>query len=245
MVEKEIVHEAVEGDIKDSTSVDFDEYAHNYREILRSGLRISGEKDDYFDRYKLNCLRRWACKPDQAGEILDFGCGIGKLTELIGQAYPQSIVFGYDISPESIHVARKRSAHLKNVLFETQIPNGTSYDLIIAANVFHHIGEKDRAEILLKLRALLKPEGMIIIFEHNPFNPLTLYIVKTCPLDKGAALITLGRFIRLARECQLQVQKKRYIVFFPRFLRYFRKFEASLGFLPLGAQYMALFVASQ
>jgi SAM-dependent methyltransferase len=245
VVEKKIVHDAAEGNIKDSTSVDFDDYAHNYRQILRSGLRISSDKDDYFDLYKLNCLRRWACKPDQADEILDFGCGIGKLTRLIGQAYPQSIVFGYDISPESISVARKGSAHLKNVLFETQIPHGTSYDLIIAANVFHHIREKDRAEILLKLRALLKTDGMIIIFEHNPFNPLTLYIVKTCPLDKGAALITLGRFIRLARECQLQVQEKRYVVFFPPFLKYFQKLEASLGFLPLGAQYMALFVASQ
>lgn len=244
MIKKETVHEAVEGELVDSTSVNFDDYARDYQQILSSGLRISGEKDDYFDRYKLNCLNRWACKPDQTGELLDFGCGIGKLTTLIAQAYPQSVVFGYDISPESINVARKRSAHLKNVFFETRIPSGRLYDLIIAANVFHHIKEKDRPEILLRLRALLKPEGMIVIFEHNPFNPLTRYIVKTCPLDKDAELITLGGFMRLAEECQLQLQKKRYIVFFPRFLRYFRKCEASLGFLPLGAQYMALFVKS-
>jgi len=38
--------------------------------------------------------------------------------------------------------------------------------------------------------------------------------------------------------CQFQVQQKRYIVFFPKFLKLFRKAEHSLGFLPLGAQYM-------
>ena len=119
---------------------------------------------------------RWACQPDQAADILDFGCGIGKLTRLIGEAYPQSIVFGYDISPESINVARKRSAHLKNVLFETRIPSGRSYDLVIAANVFHHIREKDCAAMLFGLRALLKPEGIIVIFEHNPSLGTSSYL---------------------------------------------------------------------
>lgn len=222
------------------THVYFDDFPSTYSKLLNASIWLSGEKDTYFDLYKLSCLRRWAFGPKQTGLILDFGCGIGKLASLMAQEYARSVIYGYDVSAKSIESAREKWGPLKNLVFNTQLPDVTTFDLITVANVFHHIKRGKRQQTLFRLKSLLKPGGIIAVFEHNPFNPLTLYVVKTCPLDADADLIRLGRFVKLARDSGLVVRFKRYIVFLPKFLSLFRKLEHSFGFLPLGAQYMIL-----
>ena len=220
---------------------DFDKYADNYEKFVNSSLRPFGERDDYFNLYKLNCLKRWAYDPDREIKILDFGCGIGKLSELLAQAYPKSTVYGYDVSSKSIVSARKKQRRLQNLAFGSRLSEEETYDLIVASNVFHHIKRKDRRETLFRLKDLLKLDGILAIIEHNPFNPLTVHTVKSCPIDADADLISMERLIRLARGCGLEVRVKRYIVFFPKLLKTLRNLESYLGFLPLGAQYFAIF----
>lgn len=223
------------------TPVDFDKYAENYEELLNSSLCLFGEKDEYFNLYKLNCLKQWAYGPDCKIKILDFGCGIGKLSKLLAQAYPESTVYGYDVSSKSIVSAQKKQKHLQNLVFGSRLSEKETYDLIVVSNVFHHIKRKDRRETLFRLRDLLKLDGILAIIEHNPFNPLTVHTVKRCPIDRDADLLSMERFIRLAKDCGLEVQVKRYIVFFPKLLKTLRNLESYLGFLPLGAQYFAIF----
>jgi SAM-dependent methyltransferase len=230
----------MELEVSDMTRVNFDDLPSTYSELLSTSIWLSGEKDTYFDLYKLSCLKRWVRGSEQTGLILDFGCGIGKLANLMAREYVQSFIYGYDVSTKSIRSAQEKWGHLKNLVFNTRLPETEAFDLITVANVFHHIKRGKRQKTLFRLKALLKPGGMIAVFEHNPFNPLTLYVVKTCPFDADADLIRLGRFITLARESGLVVYFKRYIVFLPKFLSFFRKLEHSLGFLPLGAQYMLL-----
>jgi len=227
--------------VSDARSIDFDDYSNSYKDILNSGIWLSGEKADYFDLYKINCLKRWVCSPTREISILDFGCGVGKLASLMAKTYPRSTVYGYDVSSKSIELAREKWGHLKNVLFKNRLSDARIFDLITVANVFHHIKREDRRETLYRLKSLIKPGGKIAVFEHNPYNPLTIQVVKTCPFDADAELIHLNKFIKLAALCGLRVHLKRYIVFFPKFLRLFRKIEPLIGFLPLGAQYMVLF----
>jgi len=227
--------------VTDTRSVDFDDYSNAYKEILDSSLWPSGEKAGYFDRYKINCLKRWAYSSTQKILILDFGCGIGKLANLIAHTYPRSTVYGYDVSTKSLELARAKWGHLKNLIFTSRLPDRKLFDLITVANVFHHIQQEDRRETFCHLKTLVKPDGKIAVFEHNPLNPLTLHVVKTCPFDEDAELISLNQFVKLAALCGLRAQLKRYIVFFPKFLRPLRKIEPLIGFLPLGAQYIVLF----
>lgn len=217
---------------------EFDKVASSYRNLLTKSIRFSGETDEYFDHYKLGCLKRWLWDSDRKGKILDFGCGIGKLSGLMAAAYPQSQVTGYDVSSKSIELARKEWEGMGNLSFGSHVAGGRAYDLITAANVFHHIRPNDRRQVLTMLLRILGHAGVLVIFEHNPFNPLTRLVVKNCEFDADAELISLGAFARLAVECQFRVRQKRYIVFFPKLLNLFRKAEPFLGFLPLGAQYM-------
>ena len=148
------------------------------------------------------------------------------------------MTIGYDISQRSIEVARRKWGHFENLLFSSEFPPMRYFDLIIAANAFHHIRPVVRVGKLLQLKDRIKPGGNIVVFEHNPYNPLTRHIVKTCAFDREAELISLSRFMGLAHRGGLRIRLKRYIVFFPRFLSPLRRLEPFLGFLPLGSQYM-------
>lgn len=222
-------------------SAGFDDWAEDYEERLNACIGLSGETDDYFHVHKLSCLKRWMGELDPQATILDYGCGTGKLASLTAQAFRKSKVYGYDISPRSVEVARKRWGHFENLVFSSELPPKKYFDLIIAANVFHHIKPPNRIGKLLQLKDRIKPGKNIVIFEHNPLNLLTRRVVHACPFDKEAELISPSGFIALAHGIGLRLRLKRYIVFFPRFLSSFRRIEPVLGFLPLGAQYMLFF----
>lgn len=220
------------------TPIDFDDYAGIYRELLNSSIGLSGESADYFNLYKLNSLRRWLPGVDRFKLILDYGCGTGELASLTAKAFPKASVYGYDISSKSIGVAQEKWRNLKNLCFSNELPSQIDFDLIIAANVFHHIPPQDHRERVFLLKGMTAQEGQIAVFEHNPLNILTQHTVKNCAFDADAKLILLSSFVRLAEACGLNVYFKRYIVFFPRFLRCLRWLEPHLGSLPIGAQYM-------
>ena len=217
---------------------EFDRFAAKYGEILNETVKFAGEGSTYYDAYKLHCLTRWCLAPDTMGPVLDFGCGTGSLAGLVARAYPQITVHGYDVSRKSLEEARSQSVGLSNLSFIDQLPDQLFYDLIYSANVFHHVPSDSRHELLRSLGQRLSPSGRIVIFEHNPWNPFTRYVVRMCPFDKGVTLISRPAFVKLARRAAMDVVHGRYIVFFPSFLQFLRKYESSLGLFPLGAQYM-------
>ena len=76
-----------------------------------------------------------------------------------------------------------------------------------------------------------------MVFEHNPYNPLTVHAVNTSPLDANAVLLTPSSLRRSAERAGFQPGVLRYCMFFPRALRALRPLERGLHWLPLGAQY--------
>ncbi len=217
---------------------EFDAFGAHYDEILDSSLAISGEGVDYFDSYKARCLSERVLRDRSGLSILDFGCGVGRLAALIAESHPDCTVHGVDISAEVIKIACTRFPAAGNLTFSTEVPPENSYDVISTANVFHHIPPPRRSETVIRLKRLLSDQGKLVIFEHNPWNPLTQYVVRTCPFDVNAKLIFSREFARMASRVGLQVELRRYIVFFPRILKMLRRFEPMLGSCPLGAQYM-------
>jgi SAM-dependent methyltransferase len=215
----------------------FDEFADSYRRLLDQGVRLSGETSGYFDRYKLELIGRFAGALPEGATVLDFGCGIGSLTALVAGAWPRWRVHGYDVSEQSISRARREWATLGNLSFHSSLPSDVCFDLVVVANVFHHVPIPERPGLLLALRERLGPQGRVFVVEHNPLNPLTRHVVRHCPFDRDAALIPMHGFVRLGGQCGLEVRESFFVVFFPRFLRWLRWLEPVLGWLPMGAQY--------
>jgi hypothetical protein len=76
-----------------------------------------------------------------------------------------------------------------------------------------------------------------MIYENNPFNPLTCHAVNTCPFDENAVLLKPIRLRQLFQEAGMEFLLQEYRVFFPAFLKLLRPLEKYLTWLPLGAQH--------
>jgi 2-polyprenyl-3-methyl-5-hydroxy-6-metoxy-1,4-benzoquinol methylase len=216
------------------TTVEFDAFASSYQEHLNRSVRISGDTSDYFAAYKASyILRRLA---PRGGKFLDYGCGIGLLAGHLKQALPSVQIDGFDISQECVN--RVDAGLVRQGTFTSNLNDtGSAYDLIVLANVLHHVRPEERLELIQGIRSRLSKVGKLVIFEHNPINPLTRRSVAQCVFDENAVLLKAKEMARNLRAAKMRVLIHDYIVFFPRFFAWFRPMEPYLRWCPLGAQY--------
>lgn len=214
----------------------FDHYAERYDATVQAAIGASGESVAFFAELKARLARQEA---PAARAILDVGCGIGNVTRALARAFPRAHVMGSDPSPESIEIARARAdAPVTFAVSRDTLPFAdATFDLAVAACVFHHIDAADRAHWAAEIARVLRPGGRFVLFEHNPLNPLTRRVVARVPFDEGVELLTRGDSARLVRSAGFRVARSRFYFFFPRALRALRGLEPALGWLPVGAQY--------
>ncbi len=222
---------------------EFDRFAEEYTAAHAANIRISGEAPDYFARYKIELLRRrWdADGRAEPRAVLDFGVGIGNSLPYLKRLFPEAAVTGLDVSQKSLDVAGRRFPGVADLVrYEGggAIPLAeASFDLIFSACVFHHIDAGEHGAVFAGLKRLVRPGGLMVVFEHNPVNPATRHIVATCPFDENAVLLPAPAL----RESQLQAGfspvEVAYTSFFPGALRGLRPLERFMTALPLGAQY--------
>ncbi len=103
-------------------------------------------------------VARWlreATGAPPSGRALDFGCGVGRLTEAM-TAYAGDVT-GLDVSPGMLELARQRGSR---VTYVGEMPDGP-FDWINSFIVFQHIDPERGLEILKDLLARLAPGGAI------------------------------------------------------------------------------------
>jgi SAM-dependent methyltransferase len=111
------------------------------------------------------------------------------------------------------------------------------FDVIFSACVFHHIPISLRPFWIDELHRVLKPNGLLMIYEHNPLNPITQYVFRTAEFDVGAHMISSTSLSKLLRRSKFSHVNSKFRAFFPRWLRIFLKLEPYLTKIPIGAQY--------
>ena len=211
----------------------FDAYANDYEALHQQVLGSSGEDSKYFTLYKLDCLKRLATP----GPVLDYGCGTGNLTCELGAAFSE--VHGCDPSAESLQIARGRAPGAR-FFGPGESALNDFYGTAVISNVLHHVPVAERERTFHELYARLKPGGQLVIFEHNPLNPLTRKVVRDCVFDDDAVLLWPRELRRRLAHAGFEQIDVNYIVFFPRFLARLRPLEPHLAWLWLGAQTMTL-----
>ena len=159
---------------------------HYYRTIYY------GEKSDELDQVKLNKrLSRLLSKIvrhqrnrinfimkhinycDKSGPWLDMGCGVGQfINEILKKS--KSFVVGSEVSYNSLKIAdslllekslNKRYALVNQDPFTLPFKDG-SFDYILSADVFEHVGYENQKKILSEILRVLKTDGFCII--HTP-----------------------------------------------------------------------------
>jgi len=105
--------------------------------------------------------------------VADIGCGTGLVSLWIAtQVGAEGRVVGVDMSCEQLKVAQANAAAagLTNVSFqegsayETNLPSG-QFDMIYSRFLMCHISEPAKA--LREMRALLKPDGILVCEDHD------------------------------------------------------------------------------
>ena len=221
---------------KINKSVNFDDFSTNYEDkILKSFGNIDSNVSYYHSGKAKIAKRELAFDPNK---ILDFGCGIGSMLKFLKENFKNSEFYAFDESLKSLEHIKLNYPDV-NCLYDLNTIE--KFDLVILSNVIHHVKSSERNNFFKKIYNLLDDNGKLLIFEHNPYNPITLRVVANCEFDIDAELIKKKNLIKLCNENNFQLQKSGYIHFFPSKLKFFFNLERYLKWFFLGAQYFCIF----
>lgn len=220
---------------------EFDRHAEAYEQHLRENIAITGEGPEFFAEYKIADLRRVCDRSGcNAKTLLDFGAGIGASTPYFSKYFPESKIISADVSSKSLEILEGRYPGISDpvIIDESRLPlDDDSVDAAFTACVFHHIDAGEHELWLKEIRRVVRPGGLFVLFEHNPWNPLTVRAVNTCPFDENAVLIDAREMARRLDKAGWDAVTTRYRLFFPSLLAALRPAERLLEWLPLGGQY--------
>jgi len=220
---------------------ELDRFADEYRAQHAANIRASGESPEFFADYKVAQVAAWLVGRYPAGpEILDFGAGVGTSVPYFRKYLPHCRLTCLDVSRRSLELGRARfHDEAQFVQFDgSRVPFAdASFDLVFLAGVLHHVAHHEHAALLAEIRRVLRGTGTLVVFEHNPYNPLTVHAVNSCPFDANAVLLTPRKLRRSAARAGFPRGVTQYRVFFPHALRALRPLERAMRWLPLGAQY--------
>jgi SAM-dependent methyltransferase len=220
----------------------FDTYAENYDAELNRGLSISGEDRAFYARGRIEwlakCLERLQFLPRR---VLDFGCGTGLAAPFFLELLGAKSVLGLDLSTKSLAVAQCTHATLpvEFKLTSEYKPDG-AVDLAFCNGVFHHVPPKEQLQVAQYILDCLRPGGLLAVWENNPWNPGTRYIMSKVSFDRDAIPLNARELRAVMRQAGLDVLRTDYYFIFPRIVKAFRFLERHLTRLPLGGQYQVL-----
>ena len=220
---------------------EFDRYATEYKDLLREPIRDRFARDPrFFTERKWILIRdylRTAGFDSASLSWLDVGCGEGDLMRMGAHHFAR--VAGCDVSPGMLQHAQGLDIRLQPS--STQLPFGDQeFDFTTAVCVFHHVEPAQRLALILEMRRILRPGGVICLIEHNQQNPVVRGMVKRIPVDANAVLLAQRECHDLFRRAKLRSLGTEFFLYLPE------KLYRRVGFLetfgksvPLGGQFAA------
>lgn len=146
-------------------------------------------------------IREEVLKPEGVHDVLDFGCGIG----YHALEFPNTNYLGIEPLQSCIRKAHKsfsgtnRQFVLGDHKTLKEIPN-SSYDLVIAIGVLHHIDDDIVSQFLKESFRILRTGGRLTTFDpvlHQNQSILSSWIVKR---DRGKWVRTQSEYLAILTE---------------------------------------------
>lgn len=221
---------------------EFDRYACAYDELLTDPARDHFAQDPlHFHKRKWIIMQRLLKRAGADASSLrwlDVGCGRGELLGLAGGHFAQSM--GCDPSVAMLSACAPFKVYQQRSFI--QLPfESASVDFVTAVCVFHHVHGEARAKLVDEIRRVLTPGGLCCVIEHNPWNPVTRAIVRRCPIDVDADLLTPRIAHALLHAADFASLTTDYFLFLPEQLFWrWSLLETAFAAIPLGGQYALL-----
>ena len=221
----------------------FDHYKDTYAQEVAHSIGFIHQHHDFFTRSKalhlLQLVRRHLGDPSEVS-ILDVGCGVGATDALIAPHF--RAVRGVDVATGVIDRAKETNPGVDYLAYDgSTLPfDADSVDVSFAICVLHHVDPDARPRFVAEMERVTRPGGLIAIFEHNPFNPLTRLAVARCEFDEDVVLLKVRDVAGLVAAARVQVVERRFILFLPWLMSLSLSFDRVLGWVPLGAQHVVV-----
>lgn len=146
------------------------------------------------------------------GSALDFGCGVGRLTQALAEKFQE--VDGVDISPSMIGLARKFNRHGARCRYHVNSRDDLSlfpsqrFDFILCYIVLQHVGPTHALSYIREFVRILRPGGLAVfqlptrLREPEP-EPVGEAPPPLPPGGFSAQIELLGMPSRFASGCQV------------------------------------------
>ena len=121
---------------------------------------------------------------------LDFGCGVGRLTQALGQHFDE--VYGVDIAVSMIEHANSHNLHGKrckyfvNTASDLNLFHDASFDLVFSMIVLQHVGAELAKKYVKEFLRIAAPGGMVIFQLPTEFRSIEGQGVALEPLPGSA-----------------------------------------------------------
>ncbi len=220
----------------------FGAHAAGYEDAVDRSVSFTGRDAAFFARRKVEILEeivRPGLGPLQGLSVLDVGCGTGTTGRVLLPRVRS--LQGVDISEEMLAQARR---NLPDAAFscydgETLPFADETFDVAVAVCVLHHVPVTKRFKVVTEMVRVTRPGGVIAVFEHNPYNPLTRHAVHSCDLDHDAVLLRCREALELLRASADAEPGRRHYLFSALGGAAGRSLDRHLQSIPLGGQYTA------
>ena len=159
------------------SEANFDRIAHRYDESLPAHV-----VEHYLDK-RVRYIREH-CPP---GRALDVGCGTGTLAGRLARAGYE--MTGLDPSQGMLEVMAESEPEVAGVRGEGgELPFADdSFDLTLTVAALHHIADPVAVRATLgEMVRVTRPEGRIVVWDHNPRNPYWRSLMARVPQDDGS-----------------------------------------------------------
>ncbi|MGH3079770.1 MAG: class I SAM-dependent methyltransferase [Gaiellaceae bacterium] len=212
----------------------------HYRDELDRAVAFTGVDHRYVARARAAELVHVADR--QLGDpreldVLDAGCGIGLTVPYLRDRFHS--LTGTDVSAEALVVADRENP---GVRFELAAPgrlpfDDGAFDLSFCMNVVQVIPVDERAAFLSELARVTRAGGLVAVFEHNPYNPLTQIVVRRFDSSASVGMLPMREMKGLLEAAELTPVAQGFILLSPSRRSHAVALERSLRRVPLGAQY--------
>lgn len=177
-------------------------HADPLRAILAIPEGQRWNEDDFFETGKREIeivsshVQSVGLIPDPTGPALDFGCGVGRLTQAMAEHFEQ--VHGTDISQGMIDLANTYNQYVSSCQYELNSADLTAYPndyftFIYSSIVLQHIPPEAAKRYITEFMRTLKPSG-ILVFQ--------------IPSSHKASLLTLLRMVGRPRSRLIEAAER-------------------------------------
>jgi len=223
-------------------SPEFDQFAGDYDTALNRGISLSGESKDYFIERRVEWTKRCLVRLGATctgGTVMDYGCGTGSAFSKLRDTFEAERVVGIDVSTAELAIAKKNHPWATTDTPD-DMPANIAVDVAYSNGTFHHIPPAQRPAALNFIFQRLKPGGYFALWENNPWNPGTRWVMSRIPFDREAVTLSANEARRRVREAGFEVVRTDFLFIFPKMLAPLRAIEPLVSRLPIGAQYQVL-----